>query len=154
MVQWPEEAPEKSATACLLKFESDKSLKSQDYDIFELKALLHHYAVLIAEGMVRLSEANIHFLDSGNGDRTRDFSCGKKTPYILSHRSVFNAVASESALRSEGTLLSRVRVPPPTPWSGGGPESLSSPYCELTIYKHLYFNLDCQSSLVWFEIRV
>ncbi|GFN97836.1 hypothetical protein PoB_002434200 [Plakobranchus ocellatus] len=36
-------------------------------------------------------------------------------------------VASESALRSAGTLLSWVRASPPAPWPDGGPESLRSP---------------------------
>ncbi|GFN89764.1 hypothetical protein PoB_001627000 [Plakobranchus ocellatus] len=44
-------------------------------------------------------------------------------------------VASESALRSAGTFLSRVRAPPPAPWPDGGPESLRSPCCGLAIYK-------------------
>ncbi|GFO06824.1 hypothetical protein PoB_003332900 [Plakobranchus ocellatus] len=37
---------------------------------------------------------------------------------------VGNTVACESALRSAGTLLSRVRAPLPAPWPDGGPESL------------------------------
>ncbi|GFO11444.1 hypothetical protein PoB_003794900 [Plakobranchus ocellatus] len=46
---------------------------------------------------------------------------------------VGGTVASESVLRSAGTLLSRVRVPPPAPWPDGGSESLRrSPCCELT----------------------
>ncbi|GFO49796.1 hypothetical protein PoB_007630100 [Plakobranchus ocellatus] len=48
---------------------------------------------------------------------------------------VGGTVASESALRSAGTLLSRVRAPPPAPWPDGGPESLRSPCCGLAIYK-------------------
>ncbi|GFO18620.1 hypothetical protein PoB_004512500 [Plakobranchus ocellatus] len=42
-------------------------------------------------------------------------------------RGVGGIVASESALRSAGNLLSRVRAPPPAPWPDGGPESLRSP---------------------------
>ncbi|GFO02084.1 hypothetical protein PoB_002858900 [Plakobranchus ocellatus] len=38
-------------------------------------------------------------------------------------RGVGGTVASESALRSAGTLLSRVRAPPPAPWPDGGPEA-------------------------------
>ncbi|GFO40001.1 hypothetical protein PoB_006650600 [Plakobranchus ocellatus] len=49
---------------------------------------------------------------------------------------VGGTVASESALRSAGTLLSRVRAPPPVPWPDGGPESLRSPCCGLAIYKN------------------
>ncbi|GFO07444.1 hypothetical protein PoB_003394900 [Plakobranchus ocellatus] len=47
---------------------------------------------------------------------------------------VGGTVDSESALRSEGTLLSRVRAPPSTPWPDVGPEGLSSPFCKLAIY--------------------
>ncbi|GFN80853.1 hypothetical protein PoB_000735900 [Plakobranchus ocellatus] len=49
---------------------------------------------------------------------------------------VGDTVTSESALRSAGTLLSRVRAPPPAPWPDGGPESLRSPCCGLAIYKN------------------
>ncbi|GFN83696.1 prolyl 4-hydroxylase subunit alpha-1-like protein [Plakobranchus ocellatus] len=49
---------------------------------------------------------------------------------------VGGTVASESTLRSAGTLLSRVRAPPPAPWLDGGPESLRSPCCGLAIYKN------------------
>ncbi|GFN76337.1 hypothetical protein PoB_000284300 [Plakobranchus ocellatus] len=55
-------------------------------------------------------------------------------PYFI--RGVGGTVASESALRSAGTLLSRVRAPPPTPWPVRGPESLRSPCCGLAIYKN------------------
>ncbi|GFO38818.1 hypothetical protein PoB_006532300 [Plakobranchus ocellatus] len=48
---------------------------------------------------------------------------------------VGSTVACESALRSAGTLLSRVRAPLPAPWPDGGPESLRSPCCGLAIYK-------------------
>ncbi|GFO22447.1 hypothetical protein PoB_004895200 [Plakobranchus ocellatus] len=37
----------------------------------------------------------------------------------------------ESALRSAGTFLARVRPPPPAPWPNGGPESLRSACCGL-----------------------
>ncbi|GFO01892.1 protein dd3-3-like, partial [Plakobranchus ocellatus] len=37
------------------------------------------------------------------------------------------SMASESILRSAGTLLSRVPAPPPSPWPGGGPKSLRAP---------------------------
>ncbi|GFO33643.1 hypothetical protein PoB_006014800 [Plakobranchus ocellatus] len=49
---------------------------------------------------------------------------------------VGSTVACESALRSAGTLLSRVRAPLPAPWPDGGPESLRSPCCGLVIYKN------------------
>ncbi|GFO49101.1 hypothetical protein PoB_007560600 [Plakobranchus ocellatus] len=49
---------------------------------------------------------------------------------------VGGTVASESTLRSAGTLLSWVRAPPPAPWPDGGPESLRSPCCGLAIYKN------------------
>ncbi|GFO29907.1 hypothetical protein PoB_005641200 [Plakobranchus ocellatus] len=53
---------------------------------------------------------------------------------------VGGSVASESALRFSGTLLSRVRAPPPAPWPDGGPESLRSPCCGLAIYKNQSLN--------------
>ncbi|GFO37817.1 hypothetical protein PoB_006432200 [Plakobranchus ocellatus] len=46
--------------------------------------------------------------------------------------SVGSTMASESHLRSAGTLLSRVRALPPAPWPDGGPESLRTP-CGLAI---------------------
>ncbi|GFN89540.1 hypothetical protein PoB_001604600 [Plakobranchus ocellatus] len=49
---------------------------------------------------------------------------------------VGGTVASESALRSAETLLSRVRVPPPAPWPNGAPESLRSPCYGLAINKN------------------
>ncbi|GFO31647.1 hypothetical protein PoB_005815200 [Plakobranchus ocellatus] len=49
---------------------------------------------------------------------------------------VGGTVASESAVRSAGTLLSRVRVPPSTPWPDEGPESLRSPCCGWAIRKN------------------
>ncbi|GFO28642.1 hypothetical protein PoB_005514700 [Plakobranchus ocellatus] len=52
-------------------------------------------------------------------------------------RGAGSTVACESALRSAGTLLSRVRAPLPAPWPDGGPESLRSPCCGLAIYKKL-----------------
>ncbi|GFO10960.1 hypothetical protein PoB_003746500 [Plakobranchus ocellatus] len=55
---------------------------------------------------------------------------------------VGGTVASESALRSAGTLLSRVRAPPPASWPDGGPESLRSPCCGLAIYKKQKQNIN------------
>ncbi|GFO46158.1 hypothetical protein PoB_007266300 [Plakobranchus ocellatus] len=49
---------------------------------------------------------------------------------------VGGTVANDSALRCAGTLLSRVRAPPPMLWPDGGPESLRSPCCGLAIYKN------------------
>ncbi|GFN79578.1 hypothetical protein PoB_000608400 [Plakobranchus ocellatus] len=46
---------------------------------------------------------------------------------------VGGTVACESALRSAGTLLSRVRAPPSAPRPVGGPKSLKSPCCGLAI---------------------
>ncbi|GFO05205.1 hypothetical protein PoB_003171000 [Plakobranchus ocellatus] len=47
----------------------------------------------------------------------------------LSGRGVDGTVASESALRSAGNILSGVRAPPLAPWPDRGPESLRSPCC-------------------------
>ncbi|GFN86155.1 hypothetical protein PoB_001266100 [Plakobranchus ocellatus] len=44
-------------------------------------------------------------------------------------------IASESALRSAGTILSRVRALPQAPWCEAGPENLRSPCCGLAIQK-------------------
>ncbi|GFO09470.1 hypothetical protein PoB_003597500 [Plakobranchus ocellatus] len=44
---------------------------------------------------------------------------------IHNKRKIGGTVVSEPALRSAGTLLSRVRAPSPVPWS----ESLRSPFC-------------------------
>ncbi|GFO45440.1 glutamate receptor subunit protein glur5, partial [Plakobranchus ocellatus] len=52
------------------------------------------------------------------------------------YKSVGGTVDSESALRSAGTLLSRVRTLQPAPSFEGGPENLISPCCRLTIYKN------------------
>ncbi|GFN92156.1 hypothetical protein PoB_001866200 [Plakobranchus ocellatus] len=49
---------------------------------------------------------------------------------------VVGTVASESAQRSAGTLLSQLRAPPPAPWPNEGPESLRSPCCALAIHKN------------------
>ncbi|GFO36993.1 hypothetical protein PoB_006349800 [Plakobranchus ocellatus] len=51
---------------------------------------------------------------------------------------VGSTVACESALRSAGTLLSRVRALLPAPWPDGGPKSLRSPCCGLAIYKNSF----------------
>ncbi|GFN95536.1 hypothetical protein PoB_002204200, partial [Plakobranchus ocellatus] len=45
-------------------------------------------------------------------------------------------VACESALRSAGTILSRVRASPPAPRPDGGPQSLRSVCCRLAIHKN------------------
>ncbi|GFO37902.1 hypothetical protein PoB_006440700 [Plakobranchus ocellatus] len=58
-------------------------------------------------------------------------------PVKIAKSYIFFTVACESALRSAGTLLSRVRAPLPAPWPDGGPESLRSPCCGLAIYKKL-----------------
>ncbi|GFO03581.1 hypothetical protein PoB_003008600 [Plakobranchus ocellatus] len=49
-------------------------------------------------------------------------------------------VAIKSALRSAGTLLSRIRALPPAPWPDDGPESLRSSCCGLAI---------CKSQTLW-----
>ncbi|GFO46195.1 hypothetical protein PoB_007270000 [Plakobranchus ocellatus] len=55
---------------------------------------------------------------------------------LSSQVGVGGIVLSESALGSEGTLLSRVQAPLPAPWSDGGPKSLRSPCCGLAMYKN------------------
>ncbi|GFO14089.1 hypothetical protein PoB_004059400 [Plakobranchus ocellatus] len=49
---------------------------------------------------------------------------------------VGGTLACESALRSLGTLLLRVRAPPLAPRPDGGPYSLRSPCCGLAKYKN------------------
>ncbi|GFN89561.1 hypothetical protein PoB_001606700 [Plakobranchus ocellatus] len=49
---------------------------------------------------------------------------------------VGSTVACESALRSAGILLSRVRAPPSAPRPDEGPKSLRSPWRGLAIYKN------------------
>ncbi|GFN95883.1 hypothetical protein PoB_002238900 [Plakobranchus ocellatus] len=49
---------------------------------------------------------------------------------------VGGTVACESALRSAGTFLSRVRAPPSAPRPDGGLKSLRSPCCGLALYKN------------------
>ncbi|GFO04303.1 Ccr4-not transcription complex subunit 6-like protein [Plakobranchus ocellatus] len=62
---------------------------------------------------------------------------GDSTPPMQLKKSggVGRTVASESALKSAGTLLSRVRAPPPVPWPDRGPKSLRSSYCGLAVYE-------------------
>ncbi|GFN79301.1 hypothetical protein PoB_000580700 [Plakobranchus ocellatus] len=60
---------------------------------------------------------------------------------------VGGTAASESVLRSAGTLLSQVRDSPPAPWPDGGLESLRSSCCGLVIYK----NQSSQHEEVCFE---
>ncbi|GFN88810.1 hypothetical protein PoB_001531600 [Plakobranchus ocellatus] len=55
--------------------------------------------------------------------------------FLLRKQCRCGTVDSKSALRSVGTILSRVRALPPAPWPGGGPESLKSPCCGLAIHK-------------------
>ncbi|GFO00623.1 hypothetical protein PoB_002712800 [Plakobranchus ocellatus] len=45
--------------------------------------------------------------------------CFKPGNNTITHTGVGGSVAGESALRSAGTLLSRVRAPPPAPWPDG-----------------------------------
>ncbi|GFO25781.1 hypothetical protein PoB_005228600 [Plakobranchus ocellatus] len=66
-------------------------------------------------------------------DGTCGVECMRKE---IHHRlgGVRSTVASKSALRSAGTLLSRVRAPPSAPWPDGGSESRRSFCCGLAIY--------------------
>ncbi|GFN88652.1 hypothetical protein PoB_001515800 [Plakobranchus ocellatus] len=58
----------------------------------------------------------------------RKWAAPKRT---VLQQGVGGTVDSESALRSAGTFLLRVRAPPPAPRRDGGPESLRSPCCGL-----------------------
>ncbi|GFO36077.1 hypothetical protein PoB_006258200 [Plakobranchus ocellatus] len=60
---------------------------------------------------------------------------GRSVQHPLGAKRWSSTVASESPLRSAGTLLSQVRAPPLAPWPDGGPESLRTP-CGLAIYKN------------------
>ncbi|GFO02634.1 hypothetical protein PoB_002913900 [Plakobranchus ocellatus] len=62
--------------------------------------------------------------------RTRYLKNKKKPANLTSYLYRIGAVASESALRSAGTILSEIRAPPPAPLPDGGPESLRSPCCD------------------------
>ncbi|GFO07554.1 hypothetical protein PoB_003405900 [Plakobranchus ocellatus] len=68
----------------------------------------------------------------------------------MSWGNVGGTVACESALRSAGTLLSRVRAPPSATRPDGGPKSLRSPCCGLAIYKNpiLYVMTDSSINIV------
>ncbi|GFN81155.1 hypothetical protein PoB_000766100 [Plakobranchus ocellatus] len=66
-------------------------------------------------------------------------SKGLRLAVALEAEGVGGTVAGEAGLRSAGTLLSRVRAPPPAPWLDRGPESLRSPCCGLAIYKNQTF---------------
>ncbi|GFO21302.1 hypothetical protein PoB_004780700 [Plakobranchus ocellatus] len=62
------------------------------------------------------------------------------SPFVMGEtvrvkRGVSGTGVSESALRSAGTLLSRVQAPPPAPWPDKGSENLRSSSCGLAIYK-------------------
>ncbi|GFN80013.1 tonsoku-like protein [Plakobranchus ocellatus] len=56
--------------------------------------------------------------------------------HLVLARGVGGTVACESALRSAGTLLLRVRALPSVPGPEGGPKSLKSSCCGLAIYKN------------------
>ncbi|GFO36360.1 hypothetical protein PoB_006286500 [Plakobranchus ocellatus] len=63
---------------------------------------------------------------------------------------VGGTVACESALRSAGTLPSRVRAPPSAPRPDGGPQNLRSPCCGLAIYKNRPWQRLRASCCCWF----
>ncbi|GFO41820.1 hypothetical protein PoB_006832500 [Plakobranchus ocellatus] len=69
-------------------------------------------------------------------------------------RGVGGTVASESALRSAGILLSRVRAPLPAPWPDGGPGSLRSPCCGLATKRKPYTFLVTPYSRLFFPFSV
>ncbi|GFN79341.1 hypothetical protein PoB_000584700 [Plakobranchus ocellatus] len=79
--------------------------------------------------------------------RAFQFEARLKSVKFSNDRGVGSTVACESALRSAGTLLSRVRAPLPAPWPDGGPESLRSRCCGLAMYKNLKLTLEWQSIL-------
>ncbi|GFN91420.1 hypothetical protein PoB_001792600 [Plakobranchus ocellatus] len=79
----------------------------------------------LGEGAIVLQVENVEKVRAAPRSRPRRRPLG-----------VGSTVACESALRSAGTLLSRVRAPLPAPWPDGGPESLRSPCCGLAIYKN------------------
>ncbi|GFO05607.1 hypothetical protein PoB_003211200 [Plakobranchus ocellatus] len=58
----------------------------------------------------------------------------KKKTMIVRMKMKSSTVDSESALRSAGSLLSRVRAPPLAPWPDGGPKRLRSPCCGQVIH--------------------
>ncbi|GFN86085.1 retrovirus-related pol polyprotein from type-1 retrotransposable element r2 [Plakobranchus ocellatus] len=82
----------------------------------------------------RRGKQRIKYTDSLNGYATKIESPNNKL-IRRTDGGVGSTVACESALRSAGTLLSRVRAPLPAPWPDGGPESLRSSCCGLAIYK-------------------
>ncbi|GFO22462.1 hypothetical protein PoB_004896700 [Plakobranchus ocellatus] len=66
------------------------------------------------------SSSNNNNNNNNNYEEMRPTPCA---PYAII-RGVGSRVVSESALRSAGTLLSRVQAPLPAPWPDGGPKSL------------------------------
>ncbi|GFO32426.1 hypothetical protein PoB_005893100 [Plakobranchus ocellatus] len=62
--------------------------------------------------------------------------CAVRTSLGDKKGGVGGTVASESVLRSAGTLMSRVRAPPLAPWPDRGPESPRSRRCGLAVYKN------------------
>ncbi|GFO32478.1 transglutaminase [Plakobranchus ocellatus] len=67
---------------------------------------------------------------------SRTVFVGDFSPFALTTiGGVGGTVASESALRSAGTVQSRVRAPTPAPRPDGGPQSLRSPFCGVAVHK-------------------
>ncbi|GFO33459.1 endonuclease-reverse transcriptase [Plakobranchus ocellatus] len=97
--------------------------------------------VIYLKMLQRSTAKQICYIFSRNFKRnwSLDMVCSKSfsswDAYPNLREGVGGTVVSESALRSAGTLLSRVRAPLPAPWPGGGPKSLRSPCCGMAIYK-------------------
>ncbi|GFO26673.1 hypothetical protein PoB_005317800 [Plakobranchus ocellatus] len=90
-----------------------------------------------------MSENELHNIELFESKLLKSLFGARTTQPMLAYkflpsfsRGVGGTVASEPALRSAGTLLSRVRAPPPAPWPDGGPESLRSPCCGQATYKN------------------
>ncbi|GFO47862.1 hypothetical protein PoB_007436700 [Plakobranchus ocellatus] len=65
----------------------------------------------------RLSDADSNTIPS----RHSEGRAGFKVVVPVLNGSIGGTVACESALKSAGTFLSRVRAPPSVPWPDGGP---------------------------------
>ncbi|GFN82989.1 hypothetical protein PoB_000949500 [Plakobranchus ocellatus] len=100
-----------------------------------LECLLHILAAcLLVEFSLKLSRVSWPFYSyrSSQNGALRSFPS----------RGVGGTVVSESALRSTGTLLSRVGAPLPAPWPDAGPKGLRSFCCGLAICKNQNLSIE------------